>query len=66
MEMKEESVESDQSCSDCKPLAPTDNVRQAHQPENAPAAGRIFYGNEAFYQFFRLHQHMYERYAFYF
>lgn len=36
-------------------------MRKAHQPEDAPQAGRVFYGNEAFYQFYRLHQHMYER-----
>ena len=60
--VKEDSPESDQTCLNCKPLAPTDHVRQAHQPEDAPQAGRVFYGNEVFYQFYRLHQHMYERY----
>jgi len=54
-------VDSEKAYLNCKPLAPTDYVRKAHQPESPATAGRVFYGNEQFYQFFRLHQHLYER-----
>jgi hypothetical protein len=47
----------------CKPLAPAEATRQAEAAESeAPRIGRIFYGNDTFYIFFRLHQLLYDRY----
>lgn len=42
----------------CKPLAPADAARGAGA---GAAAGRVFYGNDQFYLFFRLHAHLYDR-----
>ncbi|KAK9837425.1 hypothetical protein WJX81_001540 [Elliptochloris bilobata] len=42
----------------CKPLAPAEAARGAGA---GAAAGRVFYGNDQFYLFFRLHAHLYDR-----
>ena len=42
----------------CKPLAPADAARGAGA---GAAPGRVFYGNDQFYLFFRLHAHLYDR-----
>ncbi len=49
----------------CKPLAPAEATRAAEAAEagSAPRIGRIFYGNDTFYIFFRLHQLLYDRCA---
>ena len=45
----------------CKPLAPVDSARwHAGEPSRL---GRIFYGNDNFFIFFRLHQHLCDRHA---
>ena len=50
---------------DCKPLAPAEATRAAEAAEagDAQRIGRIFYGNDTFYIFFRLHQLLYDRCA---
>ena len=53
--------EPDKPFINCKPLAPAEHVRQAHQPATPPEVGRVFFGNDPFYHFFRLHQHLYDR-----
>lgn len=47
----------------CKPLAPAEAARAAEAAEagGAPRAGRIFYGNDTAYIFFRLHHLLYDR-----
>ncbi|CAL8471863.1 g11405 [Coccomyxa elongata] len=47
----------------CKPLAPAEATRAAEAAEagDAQRIGRIFYGNDTFYIFFRLHQLLYDR-----
>ncbi len=49
----------------CKPLAPAEATRAAEAAEagDAQRIGRIFYGNDTFYIFFRLHQLLYDRCA---
>ncbi len=60
----------------CKPLAPvvrlpapapaqsSDGEDAAAAPEEQPEPpSRVFYGNEQFYVFFRLHQYLYDRCA---
>ncbi len=45
----------------CKPLAPVDSGRwHAGRPSRA---GCIFYGNDNFFIFFRLHQHLLDRWG---
>ena len=54
-------AEQDQRYARCKPLAPVDSARwHAGQPSRL---GRIFYGNDNFFIFFRLHQHLSDRQA---
>jgi hypothetical protein len=58
-----EEATSERTFMHCKPLAPSEAVRQAHTIEGAPtSAARVLYGNEAFYIFFRLHHYIYDRY----
>lgn len=49
----------------CKPLAPAEATRIAEAAEAGTASriGRIFYGSEPLYIFFRLHQLLYDRCA---
>ena len=53
--------EPDKAYLSCKPLAPAEEVRKSHQAVVVPQAGRVFYGNDPFYHFYRLHQHLYDR-----
>lgn len=44
--------------------APEDSEDGAAAPEEQPEApSRVFYGNEQYYVFFRLHQYLYDRCA---
>ena len=52
-------AEQEQRFARCKPLAPVDSERwHAGEPSRL---GRIFYGNDNFFIFFRLHQHLSDR-----
>lgn len=53
-------AELEQRYARCKPLAPADSARW-HGNQEPSRAGRIFYGNDNFFVFFRLHQHLYDR-----
>ena len=54
-------AEQEQRYARCKPLAPVDSARW-HTGQSSRMA-RIFYGNDNFLIFFRLHQHLYDRQA---
>lgn len=57
-----EEAERERGFAACKPLAPAEATRQAEAAEApTPRLGRIFYGNDTFYIFFRLHQLLYDR-----
>lgn len=60
-----EEAERERAFVGCKPLAPAEATRAAEAAEapTAPRIGRIFYGNDTFYIFFRLHQLLYDRCA---
>ena len=54
-------AEQEQRYARCKPLAPVDSARwHAGEPSRL---GHIFYGNDNFFIFFRLHQHLCDRHT---
>ncbi|KAK9814633.1 hypothetical protein WJX72_009077 [[Myrmecia] bisecta] len=53
-----DAAERERSYAQCKPLAPE---RMADQGETSMTPGSVFYGNDTFYIFFRLHQFLYDR-----
>ena len=52
-------AEQEQRFARCRPLAPADSARWRASEQHR--LGRIFYGNDNFFIFFRLHQHLYDR-----
>ena len=54
-------AEAEQRFACCKPLAPVESERW--HGGDTRRIGRIFYGNDTFFTFFRLHQHLYDRRA---
>lgn len=54
-------AEAEQRFACCKPLAPVESERW--HGGDTRRIGRIFYGNDTFFTFFRLHQHLYFRRA---
>mmetsp|Transcript_24143 Transcript_24143/g.29248 ORF Transcript_24143/g.29248 Transcript_24143/m.29248 type:complete len:1244 (-) Transcript_24143:506-4237(-) len=63
-EGEEEEEEPEQEAfTGCKPLAPPAEIPQEGEDGPIPPAiaSRVFYGNDNFYIFFRLHQYLYER-----